>query len=501
MKKEKYVPNYPDLDEVSDGMTLTGKTSKEHASIEEAAQRAAAENPEWLLARTSKSAQKEDSRPELEALGFEILDEHDDLFYKVKPPEGWDKSTQGFHTTVVDKQGRTHITQFFKGAFYDRDAFLNIQSPSVSFDFEAEFEDPTLAEAYNKFQSGLHDKLGVEPGDFATQFSDHVKRKLFGQVLVGRVESKVDEHFGANEKDYSERTLFERFICHYFGPLYRAVEKGTLAPEEVVPALLKGFEGKPPYPKEGLKSDGLRIGYESIKGMKKKLKEVREYAKFETEISLDFIYGNPSDVGAMQNVIYTLKKEKHKADNYSLPEAIRYAGETDFVSCRYEDGSLTPRGEEIQRNMEERREFLGSVFNFINPILSDKKRTPEERIKHSWNELVTNFPGYSPIIQKLQNWKEEYEEEACNGVAETVYFTQDQKLPSGLEIRFGFSFMGRFLIKDGKGVITKNREEGRNQEFYLRVHTTSDQPLEKQLEDMGVVEELVSCNFGKYLEN
>jgi hypothetical protein len=126
----KYKPNYPDTDKVPDTLTQTGRTSRQCVVIEESAQRAVAESPEWLLARKLNSVRGEysrgDSRKELETLGFDVLGDADDLFYKVQPPKGWNKSTQGYWTSVIDVDGKERISQFYKGAFYDRDAFLNI---------------------------------------------------------------------------------------------------------------------------------------------------------------------------------------------------------------------------------------------------------------------------------------------------------------------------------------------------------------------------------------
>jgi len=120
----KYKPNYPNLEDVSDEITVTGKTSRENVAIEETSQRVIAENPEWLLARRLNPSG--DSKSELETLGFKILGEADDLFYRVQPPQDWKKSTEGYWTSVTDSDGKERLNQFHKGAFYDRDAFLNI---------------------------------------------------------------------------------------------------------------------------------------------------------------------------------------------------------------------------------------------------------------------------------------------------------------------------------------------------------------------------------------
>jgi len=126
----KYKSDYTDLSKISNEMTLAGKTARECVSIEESAQRAIAEHPEWMLARKLNSVRGEytrgDSRLELETLGFTVLGEADDLFYKVSPPANWKKETEGYWTTVKDAEGRERMSQFFKGAFYDREAFLNI---------------------------------------------------------------------------------------------------------------------------------------------------------------------------------------------------------------------------------------------------------------------------------------------------------------------------------------------------------------------------------------
>ena len=121
-----------DTSDVSDALTPTGYTARQNVSMQEVEQRRVAESPRWSLARKLNSVRGEyvrntDSREELESLGFEVLREADDLFYEVQPPQGWDKETQGYWTSVVDAQGTERLSQFYKGAFYDREAFINIK--------------------------------------------------------------------------------------------------------------------------------------------------------------------------------------------------------------------------------------------------------------------------------------------------------------------------------------------------------------------------------------
>lgn len=126
---KKYTPNYPNPEEASDTPNVSGKSPRQNIMIEEAAQRAVAESEQWMLARrvNGRHMETNDSRVGLEALGFTVKDSDDELFYSVTPPSGWTKETQGFWTTVYDEEGNEQISMFFKGAWYDRDAFLNFR--------------------------------------------------------------------------------------------------------------------------------------------------------------------------------------------------------------------------------------------------------------------------------------------------------------------------------------------------------------------------------------
>jgi hypothetical protein len=62
-------------------------------------------------------------------MGIEIKDIYDDLFLNVILPEGWKiKATNhSMWNEVYDNKGRKRIMFFYKGAFYDRDAFSNFE--------------------------------------------------------------------------------------------------------------------------------------------------------------------------------------------------------------------------------------------------------------------------------------------------------------------------------------------------------------------------------------
>jgi len=65
---------------------------------------------------------------DLEALGFKFGDAIDDLFVAAELPAGWKKrgSDHDMWSYIDDAEGNERIAVFYKGAFYDRDAFASI---------------------------------------------------------------------------------------------------------------------------------------------------------------------------------------------------------------------------------------------------------------------------------------------------------------------------------------------------------------------------------------
>lgn len=62
-------------------------------------------------------------------MGILIIEQCDDLFYSVELPDGWKiKPSDRLWNDVYDNQGRKRLNFFYKGAFYDRDAFVNFNT-------------------------------------------------------------------------------------------------------------------------------------------------------------------------------------------------------------------------------------------------------------------------------------------------------------------------------------------------------------------------------------
>lgn len=69
---------------------------------------------------------------DLRELGFELgdPDPSDPMFRPAMLPKGWTKAgtEHPLWSKVLDELGRTRLLVFYKAAFYDRDAFINVQT-------------------------------------------------------------------------------------------------------------------------------------------------------------------------------------------------------------------------------------------------------------------------------------------------------------------------------------------------------------------------------------
>ena len=70
-----------------------------------------------------------DAKAQYEKMGIEVIGEHDDLFYNVKLPAGWQIKATGHSmwNELRDDKGRLRAEFFYKAAFYDRDAFIHFR--------------------------------------------------------------------------------------------------------------------------------------------------------------------------------------------------------------------------------------------------------------------------------------------------------------------------------------------------------------------------------------
>lgn len=97
------------------------------------------------------------TREQYEKMGIKIVDEYDDLFFNVILPDGWKvkPTDHSMWNEVVDEKGRKRISFFYKGAFYDREAFSNFEKrftysemPFDDYQTNASYEERNTKEWY-----------------------------------------------------------------------------------------------------------------------------------------------------------------------------------------------------------------------------------------------------------------------------------------------------------------------------------------------------------------
>lgn len=69
------------------------------------------------------------TKEQYEQMGIKIIEKFDDLFYNIVLPEGWKirDTEHPMWNNLLDDKGRKRISFFYKGAFYDRDAFSSFE--------------------------------------------------------------------------------------------------------------------------------------------------------------------------------------------------------------------------------------------------------------------------------------------------------------------------------------------------------------------------------------
>ena len=109
-----------------DAQMRTGNSSNFILEQEAAGQRQLVESE--VLPTDLNGGKKEDYI----ALGFEFGEvvSSDPMFQKAKLPDGWKKKGSGHDmwSSIVDDKGRERVAIFYKAAFYDRSAHMNINS-------------------------------------------------------------------------------------------------------------------------------------------------------------------------------------------------------------------------------------------------------------------------------------------------------------------------------------------------------------------------------------
>lgn len=141
------------------------------------------------------------TRQQYEKMGITIVEEYDDLFWTVILPDNWKTESTGHSmwNNLFDDKGRRRANFFYKAAFYDRDAFINLDTRyHVGVDHVADAADYDVWKK-SDYQGTVKDGEDVifstecVPATGSYDGDDKVKAQLRAQL---------DEYMAGNYPDY-----------------------------------------------------------------------------------------------------------------------------------------------------------------------------------------------------------------------------------------------------------------------------------------------------------
>lgn len=104
-------------------------------------ERLEAEGQRQLLKSTKLPVDMSGERDKFEALGFVFgeVDPNDELFVDAVLPEGWNRkeTDHSMWTKIVDDRGFERVGVFYKAAFYDRRAHMNLMNVGRNVAYDA----------------------------------------------------------------------------------------------------------------------------------------------------------------------------------------------------------------------------------------------------------------------------------------------------------------------------------------------------------------------------
>ena len=125
-------------------------------------------------------------------LGIVIIGEHDDILVNVKLPDGWklEPTEHSMWSELHDKKGRKRAQMFYKAAFYDRSAYLEVMTrfsrdvvPEDRYETNISYEKRQKIPWLGVVQDCEKDVFTTKPVKLTGDFSkdELTKGKLLGQ--------------------------------------------------------------------------------------------------------------------------------------------------------------------------------------------------------------------------------------------------------------------------------------------------------------------------------
>lgn len=139
-----------------------------------------------------------------EKLGITIEGQADELFHNVTLPEGWkiEATDHPMWTRLVDAQGRQRANIFYKGAFYDRSAFMFFET---RYYWTQDYDSARPNRIVNVCDRGQSGKVIHEVGRVIRQSDqDYSRESMDREEALGReADAWLKEHYPEYESVFA----------------------------------------------------------------------------------------------------------------------------------------------------------------------------------------------------------------------------------------------------------------------------------------------------------
>jgi len=147
------------------------------------------------------------TKQQYESIGIEILDDFDDLFFKVSLPDGWTiRRDDGYWSSVLNEEGKPRISYFSKSAAWDPEAFSNfVRRYSYSIvPFDEYKGSDREKRRYSPWSLYITD--GEERILLLEQFTPKTKDEYYemDELLSKKARAYLDEHY----PDWEDRNAY-----------------------------------------------------------------------------------------------------------------------------------------------------------------------------------------------------------------------------------------------------------------------------------------------------
>lgn len=146
------------------------------------------------------------TKAELESMGVVFGEPTDNLFCEAQLPEGWrvEPTDHSMWNKLIDDKGRERASIFYKAAFYDRDAFINVnQRYGVSGYESCDAEGNPMP-----YESHTHFSTVIQDGGKTIRVIGVRDERSTDRTLRDKHSEEANAWLSSNYPDWQDRTAY-----------------------------------------------------------------------------------------------------------------------------------------------------------------------------------------------------------------------------------------------------------------------------------------------------